>query len=124
MTECYRCGQEGHSRSNCPEVFRVPAATRPPAVAESGGNHGRDLYPPASVFLGAPKEVSEDTRELIERLKTELGLKDGPAGLVRVSRQELVTWSVRGEPRTRGHFAGPHPGDFPGGLPLPPDYPV
>lgn len=32
-------------------------------------------------------------------------------------------WSVRGEPRSREHFADPHPGDFPGGLPLPPETP-
>lgn len=36
---------------------------------------------------------------------------------------EQVRWSVRGEPRTRATFGQPHPGDFPGGLPLPGDYP-
>jgi hypothetical protein len=35
-----------------------------------------------------------------------------------------VTWSVRGEPRIRETFGDPHPADFPGGLPLPPSYPV
>ena len=37
--------------------------------------------------------------------------------------QEEITWSVRGEPRTRATFGDPHPGDFPGGLPLPPECP-
>lgn len=32
-------------------------------------------------------------------------------------------WSVRGEPRSREHFGDPHPDDFPGGLPLPPETP-
>ena len=32
-------------------------------------------------------------------------------------------WELRGEPRTRATFAGPHPGDFPGGLPLPGECP-
>jgi hypothetical protein len=36
---------------------------------------------------------------------------------------ELERWSVRGEPRTRARFADPHPDDFPGGLPLPAEYP-
>ena len=38
MTECYRCGQEGHTRSRCPEAAPLPpaapatrrAAERPP----------------------------------------------------------------------------------------------
>ncbi len=25
MTECYRCGQEGHTRSKCPDAFELPA---------------------------------------------------------------------------------------------------
>jgi hypothetical protein len=33
-------------------------------------------------------------------------------------------WSVRGEPRTRATFGQPHPADFPGGLPLPREYPA
>ena len=36
---------------------------------------------------------------------------------------ELVRWSVRGEPRDREHFGGPHPADFPGGLPPAREYP-
>ncbi len=32
-------------------------------------------------------------------------------------------WELRGQPRTRATFADPHPGDFPGGLPLPAEYP-
>lgn len=31
-------------------------------------------------------------------------------------------WELRGQPRTRETFAHPHPGDFPGGLPIPPEY--
>jgi len=31
VTECYRCGQEGHSRSKCPDALELPAA----APAES-----------------------------------------------------------------------------------------
>jgi hypothetical protein len=41
---------------------------------------------------------------------------------LRLSQAE-VTWSVRGEPRTRETFGRPHPDDFPGGLPLPPEFP-
>lgn len=37
---------------------------------------------------------------------------------------EEARWSVRGEPRTRARFADPHPRDFPGGLPIPPDCPL
>lgn len=33
-------------------------------------------------------------------------------------------WELRGEPRTRATFGRPHPGDFPGGLPLPGDCPA
>lgn len=36
---------------------------------------------------------------------------------------EQQRWTVRDEPRTRAEFAAPHPGDFPGGLPTPPEYP-
>jgi hypothetical protein len=36
---------------------------------------------------------------------------------------ELDRWTVRGQPRTRATFADPHPDDFPGGLPLPGEYP-
>ena len=32
-------------------------------------------------------------------------------------------WSLRGEPRTRATFADPHPRDFPGGMPIPREYP-
>lgn len=42
-------------------------------------------------------------------------------------RRELTPeermWSLRGEPRTRATFGLPHPQDFPGGLPLPGEYP-
>jgi Zinc knuckle len=27
MTECYRCGQEGHTRANCPQDAPLPAST-------------------------------------------------------------------------------------------------
>lgn len=37
---------------------------------------------------------------------------------------EERTWNVRGEPRTRRTFSAPHPLDFPGGLPIPPDCPI
>jgi len=33
-------------------------------------------------------------------------------------------WSVRGEWRSRQHFGDPHPGDFPGGFPLPGECPI
>jgi hypothetical protein len=33
-------------------------------------------------------------------------------------------WELRGEPRNREHFADPHRGDFPGGLPLPAEFPL
>jgi len=36
---------------------------------------------------------------------------------------ELVMWSVRGELRRREDFGRPHRDDFPGGLPLPGEYP-
>lgn len=36
---------------------------------------------------------------------------------------EETRWSLRGEPRTRATFHLPHPADFPGGLPKPPEYP-
>jgi len=36
---------------------------------------------------------------------------------------ELVRWSVRGDLRRREEFGRPHPADFPGGLPLPPECP-
>lgn len=36
---------------------------------------------------------------------------------------EAVRWELRGEPRTRATFSQPHPADFPGGLPQPPEYP-
>lgn len=32
-------------------------------------------------------------------------------------------WELRGEPRTRATFGQPHPDDFPGGLPLPGEFP-
>jgi hypothetical protein len=46
---------------------------------------------------------------------------------IRPERQwtpEETTWNVRGIPRTRAEFGAPAPGDFPGGLPKPPEYPV
>ena len=36
---------------------------------------------------------------------------------------ELDRWAVRDQPRTRATFGLPHPDDFPGGLPLPAEYP-
>ena len=33
MTECYRCGQEGHSRRDCPGDATVPPAAQPTAAA-------------------------------------------------------------------------------------------
>jgi hypothetical protein len=33
-------------------------------------------------------------------------------------------WELRGEPRTRATFADAHRGDFPGGLPIPDEFPV
>jgi hypothetical protein len=36
----------------------------------------------------------------------------------------ITRWTVRGQPRTRARFADPHPDDFPGGLPLPGEYPI
>ena len=41
----------------------------------------------------------------------------------RLATPEEVRWTLRGEPRTRRAFAMPHPADFPGGLPDPPEYP-
>jgi len=35
-----------------------------------------------------------------------------------------IRWNVRGEPRTKGTFANPHPLDFRGGLPVPPECPL
>lgn len=46
-------------------------------------------------------------------------LSNGPG----VPDFERTRWELRGEPRTRATFAAPHPADFPGGLPDPPEYP-
>lgn len=42
----------------------------------------------------------------------------------RVLTLEERRWTVRDQPRTRATFALPHPADFPGGLPLPGEYPA
>jgi hypothetical protein len=52
-----------------------------------------------------------------------LPIPDRQAPAVPEPPAELVRWMVRGEPRRREEFGFPHPGDFPGGLPLPPEYP-
>ena len=38
MTECYRCGQEGHTRAHCPDQ-----APLPPAAPAPGGTAERRL---------------------------------------------------------------------------------
>jgi hypothetical protein len=40
-----------------------------------------------------------------------------------LAEQELATWSVRGEPRTREQFGFPHAGDFIGTGQTPREYP-
>lgn len=35
MTECYRCGQDGHTRSNCPQDMPLPGGPPP----SPGGPH-------------------------------------------------------------------------------------
>jgi hypothetical protein len=62
------------------------------------------------------------------RLEAEAERQPAPASAVvslppRELTQEELTWSVRGEPRTRDTFGLPAPGDFPGGLPLPAECP-
>lgn len=47
-----------------------------------------------------------------------------PPAVERELTPEELTWSVRGEARTRATFSAPHPLDFPGGLPIPPECPT
>jgi|SRR5690348_2294032 len=58
MTECFRCGEEGHRRSECPRDVPAPAAdsARAPSAVTP-------LPPPASQFRRPISEISPPTDE-------------------------------------------------------------
>jgi len=120
FTGCYACGEEGHTRAECPTRKKVPAATRPSAVAESG-NEVDAWHPPAASL--PPAEITPETRKLIDITRAQLQLMNAPELRRYTSRYEQHMWSLRGSLRSRASFALPHPDDFKGGLPRPQEFP-
>jgi hypothetical protein len=122
-TECYRCGQEGHRRSECPQVFKVPPATRPPAVAEKWEELEDSSRSPAALPW-KPAELSDDTKQLIERTRADLQIRNTPRLRRWLTQEELDMWTVRDSPRGRRTFGLPHAGDFIGTGQTPREYPA
>ena len=118
-TNCYSCGKEGHRRSECPTKVKVPAATRPPAVAE-GWEDPR--YPQAIALPVQPVPLSNETVKLIDATRAELQILNAPVLRDGPSQYERRMWTLRGQERSRRRFADPHPDDFKGGLPTPAEY--
>ena len=64
MTECYRCGQEGHTRAHCPQQEPLPPAA--PATGRTAGTR-----PPP-----VPPRVTRDpelTRTWVQVIRDTLG---------------------------------------------------
>lgn len=127
MSECYRCGQEGHRRRDCPEVIPLPPAPRP----EGGAEHGQDAtvlrFPAAASLLAANAARQVDAAEWAGKIRQTMEgtwfARPLPSRQF-LTATEIARWSLRGQFRTRDTFSLPHPADFRGGLPLPAEYPV
>jgi hypothetical protein len=86
---------------------RAREAGQPPPSAD-------DIYPDYVTPGRAAQWRAMNTPETVQP----------PAPASRELTDEETRWNVRGEPRTKGTFASPHPADFPGGLPLPLECPL
>ena len=109
MDRCPRCEQEGTCPRHLAEIRFLRRARQA----------GQPEPEPADVFHDA--ERARQWRIMNEPEKHQPPAVAPPE---RSLTQEEITWNVRGEPRTRATFGQPHPGDFPGGLPIPPECPI
>jgi hypothetical protein len=114
---CVRCEQEG----TCP-AHLVSTANFLRRAREAGQ---RDTRPPDIDGEFVTIDRARQIRIIAEadRARDAIPVPPPPA-LERELTPEELTWSVRGEPRTRETFSAPHPLDFPGGLPIPPECPT
>lgn len=123
-TNCYACGQDGHVRAECPRrtnARRTKLPAPPPAAAGAGKMNEITAPMPASAKSADYSAKAQEARQAMA--KTGFGHPPPlhPPGFL---AREIERWNVRGEPRTRATFSQPHPADFPGGLPIPPECPL
>lgn len=119
MSRCARCEQEG----TCPKHHVSAPALRFLRRAREAGQ------PDTSTPDIDDQYVTIDRARQIRIIAEADAARDAipvpaPPPRERELTPEELTWNVRGEPRTRATFAAPHPADFPGGLPVPPECPV
>ena len=72
--DCYRCGQEGHARSECPDRWPVPAAALASPAAQNG-----EMTPPPSRLLIRVDPAPPTPAYLQERQR--LGMPSGSGAL-------------------------------------------
>lgn len=108
---CARCEQEG----TCPQHLTTIRFLR---RARQAGQPDPEPEPPGEYFDAAR------ARQWRVMNAPEQHQPPAVASPGRALTQEEITWNVRGEPRTRATFSQPHPADFPGGLPIPPECPL
>lgn len=105
--KCPRCEQEGTCPRHLTFLRRAREAGQPP---------------PEPVDIGPSFITPERARQLrLRAQQTQVIASYVPPR--RELTHEETRWTLRGQPRTRATFSQPHPADFPGGLPQPPEYP-
>lgn len=121
---CYLCGQPGHIRADCPDrAASRKSETSPRPPADAGPDDGETRQATPARWAEKSRDYAGQAQQARQAMaKTMFGwpLPARPAGTL---DREAERWNVRGTPRSRETFGLPHPGDFPGGLPIPPECP-
>jgi len=109
---CPRCEQEGTCPRHLFERRAREAGIRPAEIIDVRAEY-------------VTQERAAALRVIIEadRVRDAIPVPPPPERTRELTPEEL-TWNVRGEPRARDTFGQPHPLDFPGGLPIPPECPL
>jgi len=100
----------------------TPAGSNPHRSTTDRAREDRELFPLRGQTYDMAMQMARDGRRMRAAAAAHNAITwahDRAAENMPADMPGDPMWEVRGEARTRETFGRPHPGDFPGGMPLP-----